>query len=77
MTRKVDEAQWKKFDQSVEALESGLDEMIREDRRGKNPNSKKNLIQFRESTETSTEKSLKNDRKLRKSGGTTQGENRT
>ena len=57
ISRKVNEAQWKKFDQSVEALESGLDEMIRESKRGKNPNSIETL------------KKINEERKKKKEGG--------
>ncbi|MEM3265514.1 MAG: hypothetical protein QXH07_06125 [Thermoplasmata archaeon] len=39
IAKKINEAQWKKFESSVDALEAGLDTLIKEDKRGKNPNS--------------------------------------
>lgn len=74
ISKKVDEAQWKKFDQSIEELESGVDQMIKEDRRGKNPNSLKNLKQFRKASEKNSENTSEAEQKNRKPEGTSQGE---
>jgi hypothetical protein len=56
IAKKIDEVQWKKFESSVDDMEAGLDSKIKEDRRGKNPNSH-NIIQYnKQHSKNKTEK---------------------
>ncbi len=45
ISKKINEAQWKKFESNIEEMEADIDELLKEDKRGKNPNSRnvKNL----------------------------------
>ncbi len=39
ISKKINEAQWKKFESNIEEMEADIDELLKEDKRGKNPNS--------------------------------------
>jgi len=59
IARKLDDVAWKKFEENIDELESGIDEAVKEDRRGTHVNSIKNLKQYRDKTNKTNNQSEK------------------